>query len=361
MARTIVGPIVSRIFRTRRRSERGQVLVMAAGLLLPLLGMVGLALDVGSYADHRRHLQNAADSAALAGAQELPNSSAAITAAEDWGEKNGIDPSDMTVTITAQSSTNHNPKISVQISTPHEFVFIGALGVGTQDVSARAAAIKTNPGGARITPWAVTEAVWSGSTVGSLVTLKYDSTNVTTGNFGAIRIDGSGSALYQNAIVGGSDFAVCTKQAPGCGENSPVCNDYICPSEPGNKVGPTATGVDWDIAHTDSHCDTFAEAFTGPLANGRYDLVDACSPWIDGGYDSYRVILIPIVESLCNGSCNLTVTRLSMFFLEGYDNNKCQGNACEIKGRFVEADVRIDALPGVYDPNAAMAFVRLSE
>ena len=58
------------------RRERGQILVMAAILLPVLLGMAGMAVDVGSYASERRSLQNTADSIALAAGQDLPDAAA---------------------------------------------------------------------------------------------------------------------------------------------------------------------------------------------------------------------------------------------------------------------------------------------
>ena len=78
-----------------RRSESGQILMMSAVLLPVLLGMTGMAVDVGGYASHRRQLQNAADSIALAGARELPDPNDSRDAALDWAARNNIDPGDV--------------------------------------------------------------------------------------------------------------------------------------------------------------------------------------------------------------------------------------------------------------------------
>ena len=51
-----------------KRGERGQAIIIVALLLPVLLGMAGMAVDIGSYASERRTLQNAADSIALAAA-----------------------------------------------------------------------------------------------------------------------------------------------------------------------------------------------------------------------------------------------------------------------------------------------------
>src|SRR5579859_1036657 len=55
----------------RRRGEQGQTLVMVALLMTILIGMLGLAVDVGYGYSERRQIQNAADAAALNGAREM--------------------------------------------------------------------------------------------------------------------------------------------------------------------------------------------------------------------------------------------------------------------------------------------------
>ena len=53
------------------RAERGQVLVMIALLLVVLLGFAAFAVDIGRQVSERRHVQNAADAAALAACRSL--------------------------------------------------------------------------------------------------------------------------------------------------------------------------------------------------------------------------------------------------------------------------------------------------
>src|SRR5436305_12853182 len=60
-----------RLPRTHRRVRRGAVAPLVALLLIPLLGMVAFSLDVGYMIVVRTELQNAADAAAMAGAQQL--------------------------------------------------------------------------------------------------------------------------------------------------------------------------------------------------------------------------------------------------------------------------------------------------
>ena len=53
------------------RHRGGQILVLVALALFVLVGFVALAVDVGHIYRERRHMQNAADAGALAGAREL--------------------------------------------------------------------------------------------------------------------------------------------------------------------------------------------------------------------------------------------------------------------------------------------------
>ncbi len=55
----------------KRHGESGQTMIMVAILLPVMLGVSGLALDVGSLYSHKRRMQTAADAAALAGALEV--------------------------------------------------------------------------------------------------------------------------------------------------------------------------------------------------------------------------------------------------------------------------------------------------
>ncbi len=76
--------------------ESGQVLILTALCMVVLVGMLGLAVDVGMLRYEKRQLQNAADAAALAGALELTacgstqNCTALQTAAQDALKENGL-------------------------------------------------------------------------------------------------------------------------------------------------------------------------------------------------------------------------------------------------------------------------------
>ena len=348
-------------FVGRDQSESGQVLVLFVLLIPVLLGMAALALDLGSYSAERRTLQNAADAISLAAAQELPDQGEARATALDWASDYGYSAADVTIETLAASASNPNPSVRVTISRTHQFAFMRALGVSQASVQASAKSVKTSPGGlGQVVPWAITEAARDGTDPGDSVTLKYDSHGVTTGNFAAIRLDGNGASTYLDSLEDGSSSLVCSSSATNCSDTSPVCTGSVCPTETGNMVGSTRTGVDYRIDNTDAHCDTFAEVFS-EQPDGEYAMDPDCNPWIEGGYASLRVIALPVISSLCNGTCDVTITGFSIFWLDGYGSGHCTGSACEIAGRFISADVTMGALIGRYDASSLVHFVRLVE
>jgi hypothetical protein len=258
-----------------RVHERGQVIVIAAILLPVLLAMAGMAVDVGSYASERRSLQNAADSIALAAGQELPDATAAQTKAAEYANDHGVDPSNITVTVTGGTTT---PRVRVVIDRSHDFIFMGIVGIENADVGAVASAGKFSfGGGAGVVPWSIEEQTVLASASGDEVTIKYDSSGPAPGqgNFGAIRIDGSGSSDYEASAKYGSNYNICstgmsnctTGSCPGtypsgCAEDAPECDGPDCAPKTGNMTGPTRDAVDFRVANTDSACDTFDEAFS---------------------------------------------------------------------------------------------------
>ena len=72
------------------REERGQVVVLTVLFMTVMLGMAALVLDIGSWYRADRNTQSTADSAALAGAQALPDdTSQAASLASNYAAKNG--------------------------------------------------------------------------------------------------------------------------------------------------------------------------------------------------------------------------------------------------------------------------------
>ncbi len=126
---------------TRDRREGGQMLVLFVLALGVLMGFVAMTVDVGMIFHERRSLQNAADAAALAGVQELPESpSVAIAKALEYAEKHGFS-AESGATITVNTPYQGDPdSIEVVIEEEMPFVFARVLGLDSTGVGARAVA-----------------------------------------------------------------------------------------------------------------------------------------------------------------------------------------------------------------------------
>jgi len=123
------------------KNEDGQVMVLFALLIVILLGFAALVIDVGMINFTKVSMQNAADAAALAGAQDLPNTGKAISVAKSIAESNGVDVSNIEV-ITPYDG--NSTRIKVICTKNVEFSFAKVLGFSDADVTKHAVA-KKNP------------------------------------------------------------------------------------------------------------------------------------------------------------------------------------------------------------------------
>jgi hypothetical protein len=87
--------------RDFKKDERGAVAVIVALLLPVLLGMVGLAVELGYWFSEKRELQTAADAGAIGGAFELlnGNNSSISSSASSEATRNGYSDANGTITV----------------------------------------------------------------------------------------------------------------------------------------------------------------------------------------------------------------------------------------------------------------------
>jgi hypothetical protein len=88
----------------RVSEESGQFLILFALMLVVVMLFVVLTIDVGMLYVERRNGQNVIDSAALAGAQELPDMDAARAKAREYAILNGADPDDLVISFGCTST-----------------------------------------------------------------------------------------------------------------------------------------------------------------------------------------------------------------------------------------------------------------
>lgn len=116
-----------------KNDERGQVLPIIAMLLVALLGLIGLAVDVGRLYVAKAELSRALDSAALAGVLELPDTAAAESRADAYLREH-MPGAKATFPVSGANSMRIQGTVSVKLS------FMRVLGFDSVDLNAAATA-----------------------------------------------------------------------------------------------------------------------------------------------------------------------------------------------------------------------------
>jgi hypothetical protein len=365
-----------------------------------------MSIDVGMFLQERRDLQNAADAAALAAAQELPFSPAdAVSDATSWAEKNGIGAGELEgVTVSTTYADDDTVTVAVKRDVP--WLFARVLGRGSDTISADASARVGSPEWAdNVMPWALKESIHLDVTYGEEVTLKYSAgdketggqcnnavdddadtkvndgcnadgapesgaqcdnstdddgdnkvndgcpAGTTSGNYGMLDLGGgSGCDSYRENIVSGADVTVHS----------------LVPTEPGNCVGPTEQGLKDRLNACSAECESFEQVFVEADEEGceGFDFTsNRCNPWEDEGQGSTRVVLVPVISDADAGKSEVEVLRFALVFLtNAATDNICKtGNECDVKAIFVKACEDFGSILGEYDPNSDIRFARLVE
>ncbi len=92
IADQVIRPAALHRRRSVEKAERGYAMIFVAFLILPMVAMVGIAVDVGSFYVRAAHLQKAADAAALAGVIYQPDFERSEDVAIAIAKDNGFDP-----------------------------------------------------------------------------------------------------------------------------------------------------------------------------------------------------------------------------------------------------------------------------
>lgn len=122
---------------TRLRGQTGQAAVLTVVFMVVLLGAVAMVLDVGSWFRAQRATQSAADAAALAAAQALPDSPGTSTAlAAQYLDANGGGGGEYTFS----SAKLANDTITVKVTRQADGVFAKLFGIDSVNVRAKASA-----------------------------------------------------------------------------------------------------------------------------------------------------------------------------------------------------------------------------
>src|SRR5260370_26839610 len=202
---------------------RGQMLVILTVLIPVLLGVVAMAVDISTFDWTWSRMQAAADAAALAGCSNLPTSpSRAIATATAYAVTDGMLASEVSTPTVAADSLS----ISVTLSRSVPYYFGRVLGLTASPVVVTATAALFT----------------TGSVTGSMpIGLSFQ----TTYAYGqAITLQpGGGTANSWGALALGGPAANCySNNLPNRYPAPPTAGDTV-QNDPGNKTGPTDTGI----------------------------------------------------------------------------------------------------------------------
>lgn len=116
-----------------RKNEQGQIAVLAALMMVVLIGFIGLAVDLSMLTYQKQKLQDVVDLVALAGAQELvDNPSNAVQKTKDFSEMNGVPREDIRVTVPYEGSAD---KIHVEATKVVNFFLLPVLGIDSKELT----------------------------------------------------------------------------------------------------------------------------------------------------------------------------------------------------------------------------------
>lgn len=192
----------------------GAVAVIIGICLVAFMIATALAVDVGSLFEDRRMLYTVADSAALAGAQELPeNPGEAINKATEYANNNYSEEIE-SIDVEISSTLATNDTITVTVFNPDSpLYFARVMNMESTPVGATATAIVASPRGVNnLVPWgaSIPEGVdWEDwLSYGDPKTLKFGAGGSIEGNFYALNLSddpvhGGGASEYLDYIRNG--------------------------------------------------------------------------------------------------------------------------------------------------------------
>lgn len=326
----------------RFKNENGAVVVIVALSIVALMMVTALTIDVGSLYEERRFLQTVADSAALAGVQELPeNVDKAIEIAIEYASECGfnIDYSNVEVS----STLAENDTITVNAINPNApLYFARVIGISQTQVVASATAIVGSPKEyVGVVPWGIPEEEYE---PGVEYVLKYGSGPVgggPGGNFQPLGIDGTGANEYRHDVIHGADTPL-------------VVGDFVY-TETGNMTGPTGQGTKTRVYDYNNFIlDEFGELVETTVDGYKLDTPDS------------QFIIIPIIPPLDEvyGHKEIEILAFSPFIItriEDMTGDAEFGNGIAITGTFLNEALIISEGGIIPVQSAGIKVIRLIE
>src|SRR2546426_5040460 len=261
-----------------RRGERGQAAILTIVSLTTLIGMVALVIDVGVWRTERGHMQNAADTAALAAAAYLPDHAGqANGVAQATAAQNGATSADVSFGQTDPTSTGYDT-VTVRTHSPGTPYFARLFGIGGFDINTTATALAQSYTAIKTT-WMVPIALMRDDATNYGFGQEFPAKlgNSTKGNFGAVQLPAeqygcapqNGASYWKQLMSGTLD--ICDLHV----------NDTL-PVQTGAISGPT-------------------DALAQRIGSDTHSFLDVVEPDPNGGFSKLldpscpRLVVMPIV------------------------------------------------------------------
>lgn len=271
-------------------NKKGSVSLVVVFAMVAILGLGAIVIDGGLLYYQKAKLQTAADAAVLAGARVFRNGASHVRqTALDVALANGVQSEEILITVdqTNRRVWAHATR-SVDLGLARVLNFSQATVEATSEAGVFALGAASG-----VAPLGV---VWQDFAYGQIYDLKVG--DAATGNFGAMALGGTGTAIYRENLLNG--FSGWLKAGD------------LVPTETGNMSEPTRRAVD-ELAQACTH-------------------TPACT-WDHYVPECPRVLIIPVIDGLPNGRGEVTVLGFAGFFVEG---NVGKGNENYVSGRFLE-------------------------
>lgn len=215
------------------KDNKGASIVLVTLMMVVLLSCTALVADVGLVKINQIALANALDAAALAGAQELPDQSKAISVAQSYMVSNGIDINNVQINV-----LDNNQKIKLSASRQVNLLFATVLGFNKGNIDAESVAqARPLSSVTGLVPLGLEEQTL---VYGELYVLKNGAGASTPpgyhpGWFKALGLGKPGASTYESNLMYGYQGSI-------------KIGDLI-DIETGNMSGPTLDGVTYRLFH----------------------------------------------------------------------------------------------------------------
>lgn len=288
--------------------EKGLALVLVSLAMTALIGAAALVTDFGLMALNKNRLANAADAAALAGVQELPeNPTYARDVAQNYALKNGMNNDQVDIKLIPDLATSQFVAVEVTTHKTIEYVLAKVLGFNTVDLQAKARAQVfpvTSASGA--VPLFIPDT--QPLVFGQQYTLRSKDSDYGPGNFGALDF-GSGAKTFEETLAEGYEGVIKV--------------NYEIDSLTGVKKNKTIWGIEERISKCTHGC-----------------TIDHFQP------DCPRVMVLPVVHyDQLNGHKPVTVVGFAAFLVDSVRD----ADSIEITGRFVRTLIEGEGSPSQTD------------